>query len=83
MKIWSIKGLCDVLAIIGNVGGAILVALSQKYPTLGIAGYLFFLIGSLSSIWLLSHSTASKSLILINVYFTIVNVIGIVARVKW
>jgi len=81
MKIWFIKGLCDVLAVIGNVVGAILVALSQKHPELGIAGYVFFLVGALSSIWLLRHSNASKSLLIITYYFIIVNIIGIVTRI--
>ena len=75
------KRLCDILAVVGNIVGAILVALSQGHPGLGITGYAFFLVGAMASIWLLNHSNASKSLILINGYFIFVNIIGIATRI--
>jgi uncharacterized membrane protein YqjE len=78
-----VKTLCDILAVVGNIVGAILVAFSAKSPNLAIAGYLFFLVGAIFSIWLLRHSNASKSLISINIYFIVVNVIGIITRIDW
>jgi len=77
------KKLCDFLVITGNVVGAMLVAFSQHHVSLAVAGYSFFLVGSVSSIWLLRHSNASNSLIYVNVFFTIVNVAGIATRVFW
>jgi len=75
------KKLCDFLAVTGNIVGALLVAFSAHRVDLAIAGYSFFLVGSITSIWLLRHSNASNSLIFINVFFTIINVIGIVTRI--
>jgi hypothetical protein len=80
MKI-TIKRVFDVLAISGNIIGAYLVAIGQHNTSLSMIGYACFLVGSLSSIWLLRHSNASTSLVFINIYFTVINVIGILARI--
>lgn len=76
-----ITRIAEAAAIIGNVFGAMLVAgdWGTKYA---IAGYSFFLIGSIASVWLLKHSTASRSLIFINLYFMGVNILGIATRVN-
>lgn len=77
------KRLCEILALAGNIAGAMLVALSQNHAEYGIVGYIFFLIGNVTSLWLLRHSNASNSLTLINIYFIIANVVGIATRIHW
>jgi len=73
------KRLADIAAIVGNVVGAIFVAVGNV--EVQVVGYLFFCMGCLASIWLLRHSNASKSLIFVGMYFFVVNIIGIVARI--
>jgi len=68
-----------MLSIIGCVGGSLLVAISVA-GTWAITGYLFYTLGSLTSIWLLVNSTASRTLIGLNAYFIVVNIIGIAVR---
>ncbi len=71
-KIW------DSLYLFGSLAGAPLIALNIS---LGVWGYVLFLISSISSIILLKSSNASKSLMIVAVYFTIVNAIGIIRYV--
>lgn len=71
----------DVVAVAGNVVGSVLVAgdFGKNYA---LAGYIFFLAGSIAAFYLLYGSTASPSLMYINVYFTAVNIFGIVRRIR-
>jgi hypothetical protein len=78
MKI-SLKQLMEALAIIGSVGGSLLVALAVS-GHLAILGYCFYLMGTIASIYLLKISTASRVLVGLNFYFLAVNVIGIIIR---
>lgn len=73
------KKLMDVLALTGNMVGALLVA-SVNVDT-QLIGYCFFVVGAAASVWLLMYSTASRSLVFINLYFMAVNIYGIVNRV--
>jgi hypothetical protein len=76
----NIKPIIDAIAIAGNLIGSLLVALSSHNPHFAVIGYTCFLFGSVASAWLLMHSTASKSLLFVNLYFTVINVIGIATR---
>jgi hypothetical protein len=76
-----IKKICEVLAVAGNVFGAFFVAILGKDPLFATIGYVFFIIGSCSAIYLLRHSNASKSLIYINWFFFVVNIAGIIIRI--
>jgi hypothetical protein len=73
------KKIMDAAAIIGNVVGAMLIAVGNN--DVQILGYVFFCVGCGSSIWLLRQSTASKSLMYVSIYFLITNIVGIIARV--
>ena len=73
------KRLMDVLAITGNVVGAALVAVNDV--DIQVIGYCFFVVGAAASVWLLLKSTASKSLLFINLYFMAVNIWGIFNRI--
>lgn len=73
------KRIMDVLAITGNVIGALLVA--SKGVDIQLIGYCFFVVGAAASVWLLLKSTASKSLLFINLYFMAVNIWGIANRI--
>lgn len=72
------KFVMDALAMVGNMVGSLLVAVGGA--TESLIGYSFFLVGSIATIWLLRHSTASKSLMFITVYFMAVNIFGIFQR---
>lgn len=61
--------------IVGSFAGSILIALNVG---LNWWGYVFFLSAALSGIWLLRGSTASSSLMLVNVIYAIVNTVGLV-----
>jgi hypothetical protein len=69
------KRVLDFLAVAGAIGGSSLIAANVG---LNVLGYAFFLISSLASLQLLRQSDASKSLIVINLWFTAMNVLGIV-----
>ena len=70
----------DILAVLGSVFGALLVANGDTKAAL--VGYICFIIGSICSIYLLFNSNASASLTYINVYFLIVNFYGVYKRLK-
>lgn len=63
------------VAFAGAVIGSTIVALD-----LGInwVGYVFFLASSTASVKLLMGSNASRSLLYTNLYFVVVNVVGLV-----
>ncbi len=68
------KTLLDVLVLVGAIGGSTLIAANVG---MNVIGYVLFLISSVSSLLLLRQSNASKSLVLVNLYFTAMNVLGI------
>lgn len=72
------KKMWDGLYLFGSMSGAPLIALNIS---LGVWGYVLFLISSVASIMLLKGSNASKSMMIVAVYFTIVNTIGIIRYV--
>lgn len=63
---------------IGSLGGAIIgSALIAWNLGLNQIGYMFFLVSSICSVKLLLESNASKALLLQTIYFTIINIVGI------
>ena len=69
----------DVLAILGNIVGACLVAW-QPTAIIAIVGYLFFCVGAGATLWLLYNSTASRSVVFVTWYFMAMNIFGIYTR---
>ena len=72
----------DALALIGNIVGAALVATAQV--EIQLIGYCFFCVGCGASIWLIVKSEASESLrsvLIVNSYFMLANIYGIINRV--
>jgi hypothetical protein len=69
------KMILDVLVLVGAIGGSTLIAANIG---MNVLGYVLFLISSVASLLLLRQSDASKSLVWVNLYFTAMNVIGIV-----
>lgn len=65
----------DIAALGGAMVGSFLIAANIGKIRLG---YLFFLISSIASVALLVGSDASKSLLLTNIFFIIMNVTGLV-----
>lgn len=74
------KRIIEGLAMSGNMVGAMLVAFSGNRPELAVVGYLLFIVGCTAAIYLIKHSNASRSLLLINWYFMGANIIGIITR---
>lgn len=68
----------DIIAVIGSMTGAWLVAHGNH--TRALIGYACFTVGNLATLWLLFHSTASLSLVFINFYFLIINFYGMYQR---
>ncbi len=69
------RRLLDVLVLAGAVGGSSLIAANIG---MNVLGYVLFLISSVSSLILLRGTNVSKSLVLVNLYFTLMNVLGII-----
>lgn len=69
------KRLLDVTALGGAMIGSLLIA-----ANIGITqiGYVFFLLSSIASVMLLMNSNASRSLYFTNMWFILMNVIGLV-----
>ena len=71
------KRLLDIVAVGGGMIGSLTVALKLGHPYV-FYGYIFFLLSSLATIKILLAVKGNvKSLLLINWYFLVVNVIGI------
>jgi len=71
-----IKRIADVLALGGAIGGSGLIAANVG---LNAVGYVLFLLSSVSSLYLLKTTkNAPKSLILQNLFFVMVNLVGLV-----
>ena len=65
----------DAIAVSGSVIGSAIVASNTGH---GAIGYLLFLFSSIASVMILKETGGAKSILLINVYFTFVNVFGLV-----
>jgi hypothetical protein len=70
-----VKKVLDVIALGGAMIGSFLIAANIGMTQLG---YILFLASSIASVTLLSSSDASKSLLWTNVFFIVMNIIGIV-----
>lgn len=67
--------LTEVLSLGGAIIGSALIASNVGYNQLG---YMFFLVSSIATAKLLMESNASKAILLQTLYFTVINVIGII-----
>ena len=65
----------DVLAVGGSVAGSLIVASNMN---LNWAGYVCFLIGSTASVVLLRRSNVNRSMVWLNTYYMVVNVVGLI-----
>lgn len=69
------KYILDAIYIGGSFGGAAIIAANIG---LNVVGYVMFLSSSIAGIFLLRKSDASKSFMIVTVYYAIVNAVGIV-----
>ena len=69
------KRLADIIYLASSAIGALLVALNIGMQ---LEGYALFLISSISGIYLLLKSDASRSLVWVNAMFAVINIIGII-----
>lgn len=69
------KKTLDTVALGGAMIGSLLIALNLGVT---VIGYGFFLASSIASVRLLMMSDASKALLLTNLWFVLMNVIGII-----
>lgn len=73
----TLKQLIDIIYTASSLLGAYLIATND--PTLRLVGYLSFLTSSLTGIWLLLRSNASKSLAFVTFAFLLINIKGIIS----
>ena len=69
------KLIADAIYLGGSLGGSTLIALNIG---MNAYGYMLFLLASLAGIYLLMKSDASRSLMIVTLYFTGVNFMGMV-----
>lgn len=69
------KRVLDFVVLGGAVIGSGLIALNLG---LNFIGYMFFLASSIASVYLLSNSNSPKSLMYTNIFFIVMNIIGII-----
>lgn len=74
-KYLTLKFAADLLAVGGSIIGSSLIASNIGYNGLG---YFFFILASVATLYLLTISTASKSLYVVNGYFLFINIVGLV-----
>lgn len=67
--------IADVVVVVGSIAGSTLTASNLGYNNIG---YVFFILASLATLYLLSLCNASKSLYVVNGYFLIINVVGVI-----
>ena len=70
-----LKLIADIFAVGGSIIGSTLIASNTGHNGLG---YFFFILASFATLYLLKISTASKSLYVVNAYFLIINMVGLV-----
>jgi len=68
----------DFVYMAGSFIGAALIASNTGY---NVVGYILFFMSSIAGIFLLKNSNASKSLLIVTLYYAVVNLIGIVRYV--
>ena len=71
----KLKLVLDVVYVVGSLVGATLIASNSGHNVLG---YVCFFVSSIAGTWLLLKSNASKSLLFINAYYALVNLVGII-----
>ena len=73
-----IRRIADVAVVVCSVIGAGLVA-----ANIGVAlyGYIIFMIANVASLVVLSKAQGVKSIILVNVMFFVINLVGIVRNI--
>ena len=64
-------------SLAGAIAGSTLIAFNLG-AMFNVLGYVFFTISSLSSVWLLLRSNAHRALLWTNLYFTVMNVVGMI-----
>lgn len=69
-----VKVFLDIVTVGGAVLGSTLLAMNTDYSKYG---YLLFLASSVATITLLLKSNTSKSILTTNIFFVIINCIGI------
>ena len=67
--------LLDWVFMLGQVSGSLTIALNLG---LNVLGYSLFLVSSIAGVLLLWKTNVTKSMIIINLYFTVVNAVGII-----
>lgn len=70
-----IKPAVDVVFLLTSFAGAGIIAANID---LNVIGYWLFLVSSIAGFTLVWNSNASKSLLLVNAMFAIINIVGIV-----
>lgn len=69
------KAILDIIYMVSSIGGAAVVAANIGAQVLG---YTLFLISSVTALILLLSSNASRSLVVVNSIFTVINVVGLI-----
>ena len=69
-----IKLLADIVAILGSMVGASLIAANNGHQH---AGYIAFIVAGIATYYLLHISKGSWSLKFITIYFFVVNILGL------
>jgi hypothetical protein len=72
---FTVKRALDAVYLTGSFVGAALVALNVG---LQVWGFVFFFMSSIAGILLLRNSNASWSLMVVTVYYAIINLVGII-----
>lgn len=76
MKITG-RRILDVLAVACAMGGGTLVA-TNLGPAYAVTGYCLFLISAISGTAILKMSNGATSLIIVNLYFMLTDIVGII-----
>lgn len=69
-----LHNILGIFALVCNIIGSLLIASNTGHIALG---YSFFIAGVIPASYLLIKSDANKTLLLTNLYFFIVNIVGI------
>jgi len=69
------KQIVDIIYLVTAFAGAIIVASNIGQARLG---YSIFFVSSLAALYLLAISNASRSLVVVNILFMVINVYGII-----
>ena len=69
------ENILGLVALIGAIIGSMLIALNIGF---NVVGYIFFAFSSISSVLLLVSSKSPKSLVWVNLWFSLMNIVGII-----